>query len=505
VAFTLPFGEEAPTGSSTYEPSADARVEAAHPDANFGADAALGADGGDPHVRSYLRFDVSGVTGGVSRATLWLYATSATDDGPAIYKTDNDWSERRLTWDARPVRPSDAIDDAGATETEVWLDYDVTGFVDADGTYSFVLIADSSDGIDFSSREGERSPQLVLTLDEGAAAGPADDEAVTVVAAGDIACDPASGSFNDGEGTASNCRQKHTADLVEQIDPELVLGLGDMQYEEGTLENYARSYDRSWGRFKDKTFVVAGGSHDFYGGGDFYEYWGDHAGPGPLRNWHSMEVGAWHVVFLNSFCDESGGCDPDSEQYEWLRADLAASDAACTLALWHEPRYSSGVRHGDKEDLDPFWDLLYEAGAELVLVGHEHSYERFAPIDADGERDDAFGVRQFVVGTGGKWLEEDFGAIKPESEVRQNEVYGVLKLTLRPGGYDWEFVPEAGKSFTDTGSAACHDTPESGSDESGGVNSDADEARHGARADHADRARERHRDAGGSSYAGQDG
>ncbi len=126
-----------------------------------------------------------------------------------------------------------------------------------------------------------------------------------------------------------------------------------MQYEEGTLANYEKSYDPSWGRFKDKTYVVAGGSHDFYGGGDFYEYWGERAGPAPLRNWFSRDVGAWHLVFLNSYCDEVGGCGPGSPQYEWLRADLAASDAACTLALWHEPRFTSGSRNGEDEDVDP--------------------------------------------------------------------------------------------------------------------------------------------------------
>ena len=458
---------EAAATSLTLLAEADVRAEEANPDTNFGAEPELRTDGGDdPEVRSYLRFAVSGVAGPVGRATLRLYATSATDDGPAAYEAGGDWAERELTWNTRPSRTSEAIADEGAIEADAWAEYDVTNFVTADGTYSFVLVAPSGDGINFSAREGPQPPQLVVAVNPGEVpaavptAGAGSGEAVTVVAVGDIACDPASGGFDDGEGTAKECRQKHTAALVEEIDPDLVLGLGDMQYEEGTLENYARSYDLSWGKFKDKTFVVAGGSHDFYGGGDFYAYWGDHAGPAPLKNWFSMEVGAWHVVFLNSYCREVGGCDPGSEQYEWLRADLAASTAACTLALWHEPRFSSGSRHGDDESVDPLWDLLYAAGAELVLVGHEHNYERFAPLDADGYPDEAFGLRQFVVGTGGKSLGAQWEAIKPASEARQGAAYGVLKLTLHATGYDWEFVPEAGKSYSDMGSGACHGRPD---------------------------------------------
>jgi acid phosphatase type 7 len=454
--------------SLTVEVEDDARVEEVRPEVNFGADSALRTDGGgDPDVRSYLRFAVEGVTDDVRRATLRLYATSETADGPAVYETETEWTEGELTWATRPSRTSDAIDDRRAIEADAWVEYDVTNFVTTDGVYAFVLAADGGEGVDFSAREGARPPELVLTLDGGRAEAERSDsaaagESVTVVAAGDIACDPASGSFKDGLGTASNCRQEHTARLVEEIDPALVLGLGDMQYEEGTLDNYARSYDRSWGRFKDKTLVVAGGLHDFYGGGDFYEYWGERAGPAPLRNWFSRDAGAWHLVFLNSYCDEVGGCEPGDPQYEWLRADLAASDAACTLAMWHEPRFTSGARNGEDEDVDPLWDLLYEQGAELVLVGHEHNYERFAPMNGDGERDDASGVREFVVGTGGKSLGADWESIRPSSEVRQEEVYGVLRLTLRPDGYDWEFVAEPGQSFTDAGSGECHGAPDNG-------------------------------------------
>jgi hypothetical protein len=297
----------------------------------------------------------------VTRAVLRLHATSATEDGPAVYTAGPNWTEEDLTWASRPQRTSDAIDDAGVIEAGRWVEYDVTDFVTADARYDFVLIATNGDGVDFSSREGAQPPELVLTLDRGRAEAERSDssigdggggESVTVVAAGDVACDPASSSFNDGQGTASNCRHEHTARLDQAIDPALVLGLGDMQYEDGTLDNYAHSYDRSWGRFKDKTLVVAGGSHDFYGGGDFYTYWGERAGPGPMRNWFSRDVVAWHLVFLNSYCDEVGGCEPGSSQYEWLRADLAASEAACTLAAARSETGNLGVLAANRDCLD---------------------------------------------------------------------------------------------------------------------------------------------------------
>jgi Calcineurin-like phosphoesterase len=272
-----------------------------------------------------------------------------------------------------------------------------------------------------------------------------------IAAAGDVACVPGSSPGS------TSCREQYTADVIKQMNPTVVLNLGDAQYETGTLANFQNSYDRTWGAFLDKTWTTAGGSHDFYGGGDWYTYFGSRAGPGPYKP-YSMDVGAWHIVSLNAQCSDGnvGGCGVGSSQYNWLKDDLAAHRTQCTLAMWHNARWSSGPRHGTDARTDGFIRLLYDAGAEIVLSGHDHDYERFAPQNPDGARDDPRGLVQFVVGTGGKSLESNFGTIQPNSLARQTTVFGVLKLTLHTTSYDWEFVPEAGRSYSDSGSGSCH-------------------------------------------------
>ncbi|WP_219416140.1 metallophosphoesterase family protein [Pseudonocardia nigra] len=272
-------------------------------------------------------------------------------------------------------------------------------------------------------------------------------EGALLVAAGDIACAPG------GEPTPQDCRHEDTAALVEELGPDVVLALGDTQYEEADAEEYAASYDRTWGRFLDITYAVAG-NHEYLSGDadDYFAYFGDRAGK-PDQGWYSFDVEGWHVVVLNSECDEVGGCEADSPQGEWLAADLAENPARCTLAAWHNPRFSSGAEHGSDEDVAPLWELLDEAGAELVLSGHEHVYERFAPQDADGTADDA-GMVQFVVGTGGEELRE-LGETADRSRVRWNSSFGVLALTLRPDGYGWRFHGIEDAPEVDSGEAAC--------------------------------------------------
>lgn len=279
---------------------------------------------------------------------------------------------------------------------------------------------------------------------------PSDGDPV-IAAAGDVACVPGNGA------TETTCRQQFTADLISQINPTAVLNLGDAQYETGTLANFGASYDLSWGAFKAKTWATAGGSHDFYGGGDWYKYFGERAGPAPYKPF-AVDIGAWRIISLNANCSafNVGGCGVGSPQYNWLKDDLAANPTTCTLAFWHNARWSSGPRHGTDARTDAFVRLLYERGAELILSAHDHDYERFAPQNPDGARDDARGVVQFVVGTGGKWLETRFGTIQPNSVARQNTTFGVLKLTLHATSYDWAFVPEAGRAYSDSGSSSCH-------------------------------------------------
>jgi calcineurin-like phosphoesterase family protein len=270
------------------------------------------------------------------------------------------------------------------------------------------------------------------------------------VAAGDIACDPLASTFKGGFGTSKRCRQEATAELVASLKPDAVFVLGDIQYEDGRYGKYMRSYDPSWGRFKRISHPTPG-SHDG-GGGGYRRYWGARAGTDG-SHWYGFDIGAWHVVSLNSNCGKAGGCESGSPQEQWLRADLAAHPAVCTLAFWHEPRFSSSKRA--TSNMEAIWQALSDFGAELVLSGDAHNYERFRLQDAAGHRDPRRGIRQFVVGTGGASL-DPFEERSAGSVVRNGTTFGVLKLTLHPTRYDWRFVGEAGSSFTDAGSASCH-------------------------------------------------
>lgn len=283
-------------------------------------------------------------------------------------------------------------------------------------------------------------------------------QTVILGAAGDIACDPADANYNLGLGTTSACRMKATSDLVLAGTFDVVLALGDTQYETGTASAFAASYGSTWARFRAITRPVPG-NHEYYtsGAAGYYGYFGAAAGD-PSKGWYSFEAGAWHVVVLNSNCSAVGGCGPGSPQETWLRADLASHPRVCTLAAWHQPRWSSGS-HGSDPLTDALLRALHDSGADIVLNGHDHDYERFAPLDPDGSPDAAHGIREFVVGTGGK-NQTPFGTRQPGSDVRESGTYGVLKLSLRPGGYDWAFLPAAPGTFSDSGSGVCHSTPQ---------------------------------------------
>ena len=232
-----------------------------------------------------------------------------------------------------------------------------------------------------------------------------------------------------------------------------ILALGDLAYESGTAEQFAACYDLSWGRHRSRTWPVPG-NHEYEtaGAAPYFAYFGAAAGT-PGEGWYSFDLGAWHLIALNSNCDEIGGCDLDSPQADWLRADLAANNAECTLAYWHHPRWSSGDEHGSDPRTDALWQILFTAGADLVLTGHDHIYERFVPMDANGAASPT-GMTEFVVGTGGRST-YGFGAILPTSATHDNATYGVLQLTLHPDAYDWEFVSATGTRFADSGSADC--------------------------------------------------
>jgi hypothetical protein len=233
----------------------------------------------------------------------------------------------------------------------------------------------------------------------------------------------------------------------------VVLALGDTQYEDGAYAKFVASYGRSWGRVKSIT-RPAPGNHEYRSpdGSGYYRYFGAAAGD-PGKGYYSFDVGAWHLIALNSNCSSVGGCDRGSPQEGWLRRDLAAHPAACTLAYWHHPRFSSGA-HGDDSSYAAFWQALADANADLVLVGHDHDYERFAPQTPSGSFDLKHGLREFVVGIGGKEV-RPFATIRSNSEARDASSLGVLELTLGANAYAWRYRLAVG-SFADSGSTRCH-------------------------------------------------
>ncbi|MGA9978563.1 MAG: metallophosphoesterase [Candidatus Sulfotelmatobacter sp.] len=262
-----------------------------------------------------------------------------------------------------------------------------------------------------------------------------------------------------GAGDISSCDDlkgaEATAKLLDNI-PGTVFADGDLAYPDGTDEQFAKCYAPTWGRFKDRT-RPAPGNHEYHsdGASGYVRYFGAAAGD-PKRGYYSYDLADWHVVVLNSECDAVGGCGAGSTQEQWLRQDLKSHPVKFTLAYWHKPLFSSGAKHGNDPEIKPLWDALYSADVDVVINGHDHDYERFAPQDAAGKADAQRGIREFVVGTGGKNSHRSFSSPKPNSEVRQADTFGVLKLTLRSTGYDWGFVPEAGKTFTDSGNGTCH-------------------------------------------------
>jgi Calcineurin-like phosphoesterase len=279
----------------------------------------------------------------------------------------------------------------------------------------------------------------------GSASTPVADTAtpapvVTLVGAGDIASCDSSGD-------------EATAALLDDI-PGTVFTTGDNVYDNGTANEFERCYDPSWGRFRSRT-RPAPGNHDYHtpAASGYFDYFGARAGD-PSTGWYAYDLGTWRIYALNSNCGAVGGCDAGAAQERWLRADLAAHPAACVLAYWHHPLFSSG-QHGNNPIVRPLFQALYDAGAEIVLAGHDHTYERFAPQAPGGAADPERGVVEIVVGTGGR-SHYGFGTVRPNSVVRNGTTYGVLQLTLGEGSYRFEFLPVAGATFNDAGSGTCH-------------------------------------------------
>ena len=297
----------------------------------------------------------------------------------------------------------------------------------ADGGHSVAATAHDAAG-------NTRTSASVSFRVANAGSPPGDDP--VIAAAGDIA---SSGSGDEA-----------TAQVLDAIAPNAVLTTGDNAYDNGTLAEFNSFYDPTWGRHRAITHPVPG-NHEYStpGAAGYYDYFGAAAGD-RTRGYYSYDIGAWHVIALNSEVAHAAA----SAQVTWLKGDLAASSAKCTLAYWHKPRFTAG-NYSDFAEYTPFWEALWNAGADVVLAGHDHNYQRYGPLNPSGIADPARGLRQFVVGTGGR----SHYALRADSRrVAANDTaYGVLKLTLHPESFDFAFVPQAGQTYSDGGSGvACH-------------------------------------------------
>ena len=470
----------------TFVTNADAFVEELHPTANNGTlDYLQVESANNRHAEGYIRFAVNGVTGIVQSARLRLYATvNSSTNGPAVYRTGNTWTETGITWNNRPARTGSAIDNKGAINKNTWVEYNVTAAIAGNGTFNFVLVGDSSDEIRFSSRQGSNPPRLVVTflpstntptvtrtstrtatLPPGftptrtrtptatspsvATATRTRTPTATPPSAATATRTPtSSGSVVlVGAGDITSCgrnQDEQTAQLLDNI-PGTVFTSGDNAYPDGTYTQFINCYDPTWGRHKSRT-KPSPGNHDYHtaGAAGYFQYFNN------IPSYYAYNLGAWRIYSLNSEISVSS----TSAQVTWLQNDLSANPRQCVLAYWHKPRWASGSNHGSNSGMQALWQTLYNAGAELVINGHEHQYERFAQMNASGAAVSQ-GLREIIAGTGGAGL-YPFGTPLAASEVRNNTTYGVLKLTLRSTGYDWAFVPVSGSTFTDSGSSNCH-------------------------------------------------
>jgi hypothetical protein len=297
--------------------------------------------------------------------------------------------------------------------------------------------------------------QVVVTASNSAGSSNASSaKTATVTAAPPAGSYPVLAAAGDIAGNGAG--DEATAKLLDSLNPDAIATLGDNVYDSGSASEYQTYFAPTWGRHKAQIHP-APGNHDYHtsGASGYFGYWGAAAAT-PGQGWYSYNVGTWHIISINSNGEGACAtisCAAGSAQERWLRADLAANSAKCTLAYWHHPRFSGGT-HGDSPEMQAIWQALYDNNADLVLSGHDHDYQRFTPMTPTGSPDPNRGIREFVVGTGGR----GFYPVSPRTgqEATNANTFGILALTLKPDSYDWRFIPEAGKTFTDTGSGTCH-------------------------------------------------
>lgn len=492
----------ASASTTTLSADADAFVIAGSPNANKGTVTSLRIRN-DIKV-AYLRFVVPEPLPGetVNRATLRVFASSDSRcaAGAELIRAASDtWGETTITWNNQPG-PTGPVLSTGAWSTKGYQSFDVTAAVTGAGPVSFVLRhapgCSATGDATFKSREALRNhPQLLVETsapptdpppparcsdgldndadglidfpdDPGCAdAADADEtdpppppqpgEAKLVAAAGDIVCDPAASSYAGANPNA--CQHRATDDLLAGADA--VLPLGDLQYEDGTLDKFNLAYDPTWGQHAASTYPAIG-NHEYNdpagGAAGYFGYWSSKGRPTGAGGYYSFDLGSWHLIALNSACGQVP-CREGSPQNDFLELDLASTTQPCILAYWHHPLFNSGAVHGQNapSGARAFWDDLYAAGADLVLNGHEHNYQRYAKQDPSGVAT-SVGIREFVVGTGGRGHYAMLEAKDPNYEFGNETDFGILRLYLADGSYSWEFVAPGGAVLDAGGPVACN-------------------------------------------------
>lgn len=434
-------------------PVADSYTNSNAPNKNFGTLARLRANS-SPVMETYLKFNLSSVQGTIDSATLTLYPFKGGNQPASLSFAGNGWTETGLTYNNRPATLS-AIGTVSPVVSGTPITFNL-GSLTAQ-TYSFKL-GTTGNLLAFGSRESGQKPYAVLSVTTPTQSSTAPvtsssppvtssspPAAPVIAAVGDIACDPTLY-------TVSNCSFVKTAALVGAYPYDKFLPLGDEQYEDGQYSKFTNSYDLYYGQYLGITKPVPG-NHEYNttNAAGYYQYFGAIAGD-PTKGYYSYNLGDWHIVAINSNCAAIGGCTATSPEGLWLQNDLNSHGNLCTLMYSHHPRWSSGS-HGDNSIMGPFYQIADAAGVDVWLAGHDHNYQRFAPMDANRVAD-VNGIRQFVVGTGGAGR-YSITTVSGNTQAYNTSTFGILSMTLDPTSYTWKFIPVAGSTYTDSGTTSC--------------------------------------------------